>query len=95
MCIPQVTISGITCTFTIETEEPELPEAIELLGADRFIFATDYPHNDPGRSMKWRNVELMHGNDRINPADKQLMLHHNAEALFGTVAPAARAVPSS
>jgi hypothetical protein len=30
-------------SFMIETEEPELPEAIEFLGAERFLFATDYP----------------------------------------------------
>jgi predicted TIM-barrel fold metal-dependent hydrolase len=33
--------------FTIETEEPELPDSIELFGASQFLFATDYPHDDP------------------------------------------------
>ena len=45
--------------FTIETEEPELPEAIEFLGAERFLFATDYPHDDPGGRMKFQDVELL------------------------------------
>ena len=38
--------------FTIETEERELPEAMELFGASQFLFATDYPHDDPGGRMK-------------------------------------------
>src|SRR5262245_19119050 len=37
--------------FTIETEEPALPEAIQFLGAERFLFATDYPHDDAGGRM--------------------------------------------
>ena len=46
-------------SFTIETEEPELPEAIEFLGAERFLFATDYPHDDPGGKMKFEDVRLL------------------------------------
>lgn len=42
--------------FTIETEEPEYPETIEFLGAGHFLFATDYPHDDPGGRMKFKDV---------------------------------------
>src|SRR5690606_23770667 len=37
--------------FTIETEEPELAEAAHVFGASQFLFATDYPHDDPGGRM--------------------------------------------
>lgn len=69
--------------FTIETEEPELPDSIELLGASQFLFATDYPHDDPGGRMKWKDVELLAANPRISEADKELLRSGNALALLG------------
>ena len=68
--------------FTIETEEPELPEAIEFLGAGRFLFATDYPHDDPGGRMKFQDVELLRNNPKISESDKELIRWRNAERLF-------------
>lgn len=68
--------------WTIETEEPELIDAIEFFGADRFLFATDYPHDDPGGTMKFKDVELLALNKRIAEADKELIRSENARALF-------------
>jgi predicted TIM-barrel fold metal-dependent hydrolase len=68
--------------FTIETEEPELPEAVEFLGAERFLFATDYPHDDPGGRMKFQDVELLRDNPRISESDKEFIRWRNAERLF-------------
>jgi predicted TIM-barrel fold metal-dependent hydrolase len=70
--------------FTIETEEPELPEAIEFLGAERFLFATDYPHDDPGGRMKFQDVELLRSNPKISESDKELIRWQNADRLFHT-----------
>ena len=64
--------------FTIETEEPELPDAIDFIGADRFLFATDYPHDDPGGAMKFRDVRLLEKNARIKEADKECLRSGNA-----------------
>lgn len=69
-------------SWTIETEEPELVDAIEFLGADRFLFATDYPHDDPGGMMKFKDVELLAVNRRITEADKELIRSKNAVRLF-------------
>ena len=69
--------------FTIETEEPELAEAVRLFGATQFLFATDYPHDDPGGRMKYRDVELFRAHPDIAPADKELIWHGNAERLLG------------
>jgi predicted TIM-barrel fold metal-dependent hydrolase len=69
-------------SFTIETEEPELPEAIEFLGAERFLFATDYPHDDPGGKMKFEDVRLLRDNPRISENDKELIRWKNAQRLF-------------
>ena len=68
--------------FTIETEEAALPEAIEFLGAERFLFATDYPHDDPGGSMKFRDVQLLAINQNLSEETKELIRHGNAERLF-------------
>jgi predicted TIM-barrel fold metal-dependent hydrolase len=68
--------------FTIETEEAALPEAVEFLGPERFLFATDYPHDDPGGSMKFRDVQLLAVNKNLSEETKELIRHGNAERLF-------------
>jgi predicted TIM-barrel fold metal-dependent hydrolase len=69
--------------WTIETEEPELVEAAEFIGADRFLFATDYPHDDPGGTMKFKDVELLAANTRFSEADKERIRSENACEVFG------------
>ncbi|MDQ2916121.1 MAG: amidohydrolase [Pseudomonadota bacterium] len=68
--------------FTIETEEPELPNAISLFGGSQFLFATDYPHDDPGGRMKYKDVQLFESNPHISQADKVLVWSRNAERLL-------------
>lgn len=68
--------------FTIETEEPELPDAIAFLGAGRFLFATDYPHDDPGGRMKFQDIEMLKVNKRISDEDKELIRSENARMLL-------------
>jgi predicted TIM-barrel fold metal-dependent hydrolase len=68
--------------WTIETEEPEFAEAVQFIGADRFLFATDYPHDDPGGRMKFKDVELLEANLKITEADKEKIRFKNAAALF-------------
>ena len=68
--------------FTIETEEPELPEAVQFLGPERFLFATDYPHDDPGGRMKFEDVRLLRDNAKISEAHKELIRWKNAQRLF-------------
>ena len=68
--------------FTIETEEPELVEAVRFLGGDRFLFATDYPHNDPGGSMKWKDGQLLQANAHLSAEEKHSIFCGNAMKLF-------------
>jgi len=68
--------------FTIETEETELPEAIDFLGAERFLFATDYPHDDPGGRMKFEDVRLLRDHKQIAEDAKQMIRFKNAQRLF-------------
>ncbi len=69
-------------SWTIETEEPELVEAVDFLGAERFLFATDYPHDDPGGMMKFKDVEILAVNKQISEADKDSIRNENASRLF-------------
>ncbi|MNC85627.1 Amidohydrolase [compost metagenome] len=69
--------------FTIETEEAELGEAVGLFGATQFLFATDYPHDDPGGRMKFRDVELLDRRPDIGARDKELIRCGNALRLLG------------
>jgi predicted TIM-barrel fold metal-dependent hydrolase len=72
--------------FTIETEEPELPDSVELLGASQFLFATDYPHDDPGGRMKYKDVQLLRDNPRITEDAKEIIRYKSAAAMLPAVA---------
>lgn len=68
--------------FTIETEQTELLlSAIKKFGADRFLFATDYPHNDEGGDNKFRDY-LDFKNLPISKHDFNLIGFENAVNLF-------------
>lgn len=69
--------------FTIETEEPELPDSIALIGASQFVFATDYPHDDPGGRMKYRDVQLLRDHAGISEADKDTIRSGSAARMLG------------
>lgn len=68
--------------WTIETEEPELADGIAFAGADRFLFATDYPHDDPGGAKKFEDVALLAGNEALSDNVKELLRWENATGLF-------------
>ena len=68
--------------WTIETEELQLVDGINFIGADRFLFATDYPHDDPGGAMKFEDVRLLAENDRLSEAVKEQLRYKNAERVF-------------
>ena len=68
--------------WTIETEELELADAVEFIGPERFLFATDYPHDDPGGRMKFKDVELLAANRSLTETAKELIRAGNAQRLF-------------
>jgi predicted TIM-barrel fold metal-dependent hydrolase len=72
--------------FTIETEEPELADSVELLGASQFLFATDYPHDDPGGRMKYKDVQLLRDNASITEDAKEIIRYKSAAAMLPAVA---------
>ena len=68
--------------WTIETEEGGLAEAIDFLGAERFLFATDYPHDDAGGRMKFEDAQRLEDAAAISSPAKEAIRSGNARALF-------------
>ncbi len=63
------------CYVTCEVDEKRLPLAIEELGADRIMLATDYPHFD---SVFPRTVRTLRERGDITNAQKERILGRNA-----------------
>jgi predicted TIM-barrel fold metal-dependent hydrolase len=45
--------------FTIEVEEENFIQNAQLVGWDRLLFATDYPHNDIGGLNQYCDVDML------------------------------------
>lgn len=66
--------------FTAEPEETHFLEAANFIGWDRFLFATDYPHNDPGGLHRYKDVDLLNSwlnNGTISQENYDLITHKN------------------
>ncbi len=68
--------------WTIETEEPELIDGIDYVGPDRFLFATDYPHDDPGGANKFEDVASLADNEALDEDVKERLRWRNPQSLF-------------
>ncbi|MBI2994790.1 MAG: amidohydrolase family protein, partial [Gammaproteobacteria bacterium] len=56
--------------------DPPLLLAIQVLGADRVIWAIDYPYQETMEATEWMN------NAPISDEDKEKVFHANAERVF-------------
>ncbi len=65
---------------TLEAEEKLLPEAVEYLGNDHFMFASDVPHWD---SEFPANLNEIWEHPRLSRETKEKILYHNAKAFWG------------
>lgn len=74
------------CMVTCDPHDHTIPLAIQGIGADRIMFATDYPHFDAGANAVGE-FECVPG---ISPADRRKILWENSVSFFGlkTVVPA-------
>jgi predicted TIM-barrel fold metal-dependent hydrolase len=68
------------CYVAADAEESFLAHVIDVLGDDRIVFSTDYPHPD---SKFPHAVSSFLGLDRIGDASKRRILWDNALALYG------------
>ncbi len=57
-----------------------------MLGEPQFLFATDYPHDDPGGRMKYKDVQLLRDNPRITESDKEIIRSTSAAAMLPDLA---------
>lgn len=70
--------------FTTEPEEPNFLEIANLIGWDRLLFATDYPHNDGFGDNRFNDVDLVTGmkdSGQISVEDFDLFTHKNYQKL--------------
>jgi 5-carboxyvanillate decarboxylase len=65
-----ITTSGVNWT-------PALQFCIDVLGADKIMWAVDYPYQETLEATRWLTEAP------ISAADKELIFHGNAERIFG------------
>jgi predicted TIM-barrel fold metal-dependent hydrolase len=65
---------------SLEAEEHLLPEAVEFVGDDHFLYASDIPHWD---NEFPKNLHLIRDHKRLSRETKEKILYKNAQALFG------------
>jgi predicted TIM-barrel fold metal-dependent hydrolase len=68
------------CWVSADPDEGVLPLVMQYVGADRFVWATDYPHSDHDASYMHELTELA---GRLPAADRQKLLGANAAAAYG------------
>jgi predicted TIM-barrel fold metal-dependent hydrolase len=65
--------------FSIESGESQLPQAVEYVGADHFLYASDIPHWDCEFP---ENLQDLRSHEGLAPAVKEKILYTNAKRLF-------------
>jgi predicted TIM-barrel fold metal-dependent hydrolase len=67
------------CWISFEPEEPYLPRVLDLVGADRLLFASDFPHPD----HKWPQIVEAVVALPLPEGDRRRILEDNAAAFYG------------
>jgi predicted TIM-barrel fold metal-dependent hydrolase len=65
-----------------EGDEMGLAELVQLFGNKPFVYSSDFPHEVTNSTCKEEIQEVL-DNPRLTPADKEAILHGNAERLYG------------
>jgi uncharacterized protein len=73
------------CFVTCDPDDPTIGLAVAGIGADRIVFATDYPHFDSTGGA----VGTFLAGTRLPPADTRKILWENAARAYGIARPAA------
>lgn len=61
--------------------DPPLELCVSVLGADKVMFAVDYPYQETFEAVEWMNAAP------LSDKDKELIFSTNAERIFGLCAP--------
>ena len=76
---PSEYLSGGQFYYGFEIEESTLPYVISRVGADKLLYASDYPHWDTA----WPNsARIFLGREDISEADKRRILGENPQRLY-------------
>ena len=69
------------CWVGIELEEPCLRQVIDVIGADRLLYGTDFPHPD---HLPTAHASADHGRGggELTEREQDLVFEHNARAFF-------------
>jgi hypothetical protein len=77
---PSEYLKGGRFYFAFEVEESTIPYVIDRVGADKLLFASDYPHWD----TSWpHSVRIFKGRKEISDKDKKQILARNPEEFYG------------
>ena len=74
--VAQVVVEHVHITICGYTTTPPLLCALQVFGADRILFSTDYPYGDPLEHARFL------AEAPISPADRDKIAHRNARQLF-------------
>ncbi len=66
------------CWISGETGEPELPSVASAIGADRILFASDFPHYE----SSWRPVEQLTDRTDVTTEQQRQMLFDSAVSFY-------------
>lgn len=79
---PSEHMRGPRCFYTFDADEDLLPEAMRMIGVERVMWASDYPHFDAEFPDA---AELVVNNSRIDAAEKRAILCDNALRFFSRI----------
>lgn len=65
----------------VEGDELTIAEAVRTVGNKPFLFSSDYPHEVDAKTCK-KELEELRKNEELSPADKEAILHGNAERFY-------------
>jgi len=65
---------------SLEAEETLLPQTIEFLGDEHFLYASDVPHWDGGFP---KNLDGLREHPKLSRETKERILYHNAKLFYG------------
>ena len=66
--------------FSIESGETLLPQTVEYLGDQHFLYATDIPHWD---NEFPHSLEALWAHPSLSQETKERILYRNSQVLFG------------
>jgi hypothetical protein len=78
--LPSEFIKSEQLFFSCDPDEQTLPYAVEVVGEDRILYASDYPHHDARFPESVRDIS---NHQKLSASAKRKILGENAAKLYG------------